>query len=155
MGSMPDVDEQNRRTDSPPRVRLLVHLAVLRRQGLLREWYDRRVLPGVDWSLEIHKGLEESRVILLLVSADFLASDYCYEVEVRRAIEKHACGEARVIPVLVRACEWEHARFAHLQVLPRSGMPVTSWPNRDEAWYDVVRGIRMAVHGLTAVAQEG
>ena len=71
---------------------------------------------------------------MLLVSADFLSSDYCYDVEMMRAMERHEGGEARVIPVIVRDCDWTTAPFAKLQALPKNGEAVRLWPDRDSAW---------------------
>ena len=84
-------------------------------------------------------------VVLLLVSADFLASDYCYDVEMKRALERRETGDVVVIPVILRPCDWTHAPFANFQALPRDGKAVTSWPNRDEAWTSVAQGIRAAL----------
>jgi serine/threonine protein kinase len=124
---------------------LLLHLAMMRRQGLVREWYDRRVDPGVDRLSTIEAELERSEAVVLLVSADFIASDTCYDVEMRRACEKHDVGEGVVIPVIVRMCEWSYAPFARFSALPTNGKAVTSWPNRDEAWFDVTCGIRTTI----------
>ena len=80
-------------------------------------------------------------MILLLVSADFLASDYCYDIEMKRALARHKAGEARVIPIIVRDCPWESALFAELQALPPNGKSVDLWENRDSAWKAVADGI--------------
>lgn len=82
--------------------KLETHLSLLQRQGLISIWHDRRIVPGTDWARTIDTHLEIASVILLLVSADFLASDYCYSLEMKRALERHAVGEARVVPILVR-----------------------------------------------------
>ena len=92
--------------------------------------------------------MEKADLILLLVSPAFLASDYCYDVETARALERHALGEARAIPVIVRPCDWASAPFADLQALPRDGQAVTTWANRDEAWLDVTRGLRGVIPDL-------
>ena len=85
---------------------------------------------------------------MLLVSADFLDSDYCYEVEMQRAMERHKADEARVIPVILRACDWQTAPFGKLQALPKNANPVTSWDNADEAFTNVAKGIRRVVEEL-------
>lgn len=79
------------------------------------------------------------------MSADFLASDYCYDVEMQRALARHQAGEAAVLPVILRACNWSRAPFAKLQALPRDAKPVKSWANRDDAWTNVAAGIETAV----------
>ena len=128
------------------------HLSILKRQGVIREWYDREITAGTDWKGQLDQHLNSSGVILLLVSADFLASDYCYDVEMTRALERHDQGEARVIPVLLRKVDgWQGAPFGKLQSLPTDGKPVTSWNDRDEAFADVARGIRRAVSELAVL----
>ena len=130
------------------------HLSILKRQGVIREWYDREITAGTDWKGQLDQHLNSSGVILLLVSADFLASDYCYDVEMTRALERHDQGEARVIPVLLRrSMAGKSAPFGKLQSLPTDGKPVTSWKIRDEAFADVARGIRQAVGQLAACSR--
>jgi len=124
------------------------HLTQFKREGLIADWHDRRIGAGSEWKEQIDRHLDSARVILLLVSADFLASDYCYDVEMRRALERHDAGEARVIPVILRAVDWQGAPFGKLQALPKDGKPVTTWSNRDAAYVDIARGIRQAVEGL-------
>jgi len=127
------------------------HLSTLKRQGVIRDWYDREITAGTDWKGQIDQHLNSAGVILLLVSADFLASDYRYDVEVTRALERHDQGEARVIPVILRPVDWKGAPFGKLQSLPTDGKPVTSWQIRDEAFADVARGIRRAVSELAVL----
>lgn len=92
--------------------------------------------------------MEASNIILLLVSADFLASDYCYCREMTRAMERHEAGQARVIPVILRHCDWHKAPFRKLLALPKDGKPIVSWPDHDEAFADVARQIRLVVEEL-------
>jgi hypothetical protein len=124
------------------------HLAILKRSGVIQSWYDRNIEAGTDWSKEIDDQINRADVILLLISADFLASDYCHEIEMKRALERDRSGEARVIPVILRAVDWAGAEFAQLQALPTDGRPVTSWSNTDEAFTDIAKGIRRAVENL-------
>jgi internalin A len=121
------------------------HLKLLQRQGLISTWYDRKIAPGAEWAGQIDRNLEAADVILLLVSADFIASDYCYDLEMKRALERHEQGSARVIPVILRDVDWQSAPFGKLQALPKNGTPVTLWPVKDSAWKDVAVGIRKAV----------
>jgi hypothetical protein len=136
--------------DEQLRKQLENHLTMLRRQGVIRCWSDRMISAGREWEGQIDQKLERAQVILLLVSADFLASDYCYDVEMRRALERHEAGTVRVIPVILRACDWSGAPFGKLKALPKDAVAVTSWPNQDEAFTDVAKGIRMAVEELRA-----
>jgi len=126
------------------------HLTLLQRQGVISTWHDRRIGVGTEWAGQIDEHLNTARAILLLVSAAFLASDYCYDKEMGRALERHEAGAAWVIPIILRPVDWKDAPFAKLQVLPRDGRPVTTWTNRDAAWRDVARGIREAVEALGA-----
>lgn len=121
------------------------HLSVLRRTGVIAPWHDRRITAGREWEHEIDKHLEEAQVILLLVSADFLASDYCWGVEMKRALAKHDAGLARVIPIMIRPVDFfVGVPFAHLQALPQDAKPITEWNNQDAAWADVAKGVRVA-----------
>lgn len=137
--------------DEALRDELAVHLAMLKREGTISEWHDRRIGAGQEWAGEIDANLEAAHTILLLVSPDFLASDYCYDIEVRAAMRRHEAGEARVIPVILRPCDWSRAPFSKLQGLPKDAKPVTLWPNRDEAFLDVAKGIRRVAEEMVAV----
>ena len=129
------------------------HLSMLKRQGLIDGWHDRRILAGTDFAQEIDAKLEDANVVLLLVSASFLASDYCYGVEMKRALERHKAGEARVIPVIVRPCDWHSAPFGQLVAAPRDGKAITTWANVDEAYADVARQVREVVERLPAAGR--
>jgi MinD-like ATPase involved in chromosome partitioning or flagellar assembly len=128
--------------DERLRRELETHLKLLQRQEVIATWTDREIMPGQQWKDEIDENLESADIILLLVSADFVASDYCYDVEMKRALKRHDAGEARVIPIILREVHWRFAPFAKLQALPTLGKPVMDWNNRDEAWSDVAAGIR-------------
>ena len=139
--------------DEALRRKLETHLSLLQDQGVISGWHDRRIVAGTEWEGQIDQHLDSADVILLLVSADFLASRYCRDVEVARAMERHEAGTAWVIPVILRPVDWHTAPFGKPQALPRDGKPVTSWKSRDEAFTDIARGIREAVKGLTSGAQ--
>lgn len=136
-------------TDEDLRERLVKHLSLLKRQGVIADWSDRKIEEGYEWAGEIDYSLKTAQVILLLISSDFLASDYCYDVEMRRAMERHESGEARVVPVILRPCDWENAPFGKLQALPRGARPVTLWANYDEAFENIARHIREVCRKLT------
>ncbi len=127
------------------RDQLALHLELLHRNGLIASWHDGLVRAGQEWSPQILKNLELADLILLLVSADFIASDYCYNVEMRRALERHDEGTARVIPVLIRDVDWKDAPFGKLQALPKNSKPVRHWLHRDSAWRNVAEVIRATV----------
>lgn len=131
--------------DEDLRDRLETHLTMLKRQGFVEIWHDRRLKAGDDFADEISDELENAHVILLLVSPDFLASKYCYDIEMRRALERHKLGEARVIPIILRHCDWHSAPFGGLLAAPKDGRPVVSWPDLDEAFLDITNAIRAAL----------
>ena len=139
--------------DDDLRAKLEKHLKLLERQGLVRTWHDRRILPGGTWAGEIDANLEAANIVLLLVSADFIASDYCWEVETRRAMERHEAGDACVIPVILRPCEWQEAPFGKLQALPKDAKPVVTWAVQDEAWLDVAQGVRKVIEDQVELSQ--
>lgn len=134
--------------DEDLRDELETHLKIFERRGLIESWHDRRIPPGTEWKGQIDASLERAHLILLLVSADFIASDYCYDVEMRRALKRHDAGAARVIPIIVRDCKWQCAPFNQLQALPKDGRAVRLWPDRDSAWRDVAEGIERALEEL-------
>jgi hypothetical protein len=134
--------------DSSFRDELETHLAVLIRERSLNLWSSRLIEPGMEWDSEIRKHLARSQVVLLLVSPDFIASQYSWEEELRYAIKRHEEGRARVIPIIIRPCDWSSTQLKILQALPTQGKPVTSWSDRDAAWNDVTTGIRLVVEGL-------
>src|SRR4051794_37931256 len=103
------------REDGALREKLEKQLAILRRQGLIATWHDRMITAGREWAGLIAAELEAADIILLLVSPDFLASDYIDEVELKRALERHEAGAARVVPVILRDCLWRYSAFAKLQ----------------------------------------
>jgi tetratricopeptide (TPR) repeat protein len=131
--------------DGKLREKLDNHLSLMERQGLIKEWHDRDISAGDDWATEIDENLDSARLILLLVSDDFMASDYCYSVEMERALERHERGEARVIPVILRPVDWESSPFGKLQALPKDGKPVVEWRPRDRAFKDIAQGIRKII----------
>ena len=137
--------------DEDLRKALEKHLSLLQRSGLIESWHDRRISAGDEWEDEINEHVRSAQVILLLISADFLASDYCYGTELKIALERHARREAIVVPIILRPVDWSSASFAYLQALPRDARPVTSWPDRDEALADVARGIRVMLSHVPGI----
>ena len=119
------------------------HLRPLQRQGLITLWNDRNISAGTDWAQEIAKQLNSAQIILLLISPDFIDSDYCYSVEMQRAMTRHEQKQAQVIPIILRPVYWHNAPFGKLHALPTDAKPVTSanWKTWDEAFFDVAEGI--------------
>ena len=133
--------------DEELRDQLEKHLTMLKRQGVIETFHDRRIPAGNEIDSSISAELEQADVILLLVSPDFLASAYCYDIEMQRALQRHGLGEARVIPVILRHCDWHSAPFGKLMATPRDGKPVRAFPDLDEAFLQVAQAIRQAVAG--------
>jgi TIR domain len=127
-------------------------LSLLKRQGVVETWHDRRIEAGQDFAAEIDRHIETDDIILLLVSSDFLSSDYCYEIELKRAMERHEAGDAIVIPVILRACDWHGAPFGKLNATPPDGKPITQFPDRDQAMLEVAKAVRVAVARLKPAA---
>lgn len=130
------------------------HLALMKKSDEVSTWSDRKIIPGQEWDKEISENLESADIIIFLVSADFIASDYCFDIEVKRAMERHETGAAVVVPVLVRVCDWKATPFSKLQSLPKDTNPIKKWVDEDEAWLDVVNGIRKAAEKITSIKSD-
>ncbi len=139
--------------DEALRDELQGHLKILERRGLLAPWHDRRINAGEDWAQRIDENLRQAELVLLLVSKDFIESDYIMGTELGAAMARHAQHETVVVPILVRAVDLDpddadELPFLKLQGLPTDLKPVTSWPNRDEAWTNVAKGLRVTVKAI-------
>lgn len=121
---------------------LVEHLTTLRRNKIISEWNDRQIVAGQDWKGQISQNLEEAQLILFLVSSTFLASEYCFDVEFGRALEKHKEGTAELIPIIIRQCDWTTTNLGPFQGLPKDAQAITSWPDADAAWMSVIDGIK-------------
>jgi hypothetical protein len=139
--------------DEEMRNELEVHLSMLKRSGLVRAWHDRRITAGKDLDREVSEHLESADVILLLLSPHFLASDYCYETEAKRALELHDQGKAVVIPIILQPCDWLESPFRKLRASPRDGKPIAKFPNVNDAFLQVTQDIRDAAKSLGKTAE--
>ncbi len=117
---------------------LATHLAALEREGAIATWEENPINAGSDRLTIINQQLAEADIILLLISADYIASDYHYNGELQQAIQRHATGQVRVIPILLRPVDWQNTILGQLQPLPKNAKPITSWHHKDEAFLDVV-----------------
>jgi hypothetical protein len=124
------------------------HLVLYDRTGQIRKWWDRKLFPGTPLDGAITNYLSSSDIILLFVSASFLASDYCYDVEMKQALHQHAEGRSVVVPVILRHCGWQSAPFGGLLALPTDGRPLAAWPDRDEAAKNIADGVMRIVSEL-------
>uniref|UniRef100_UPI0040477B6C NACHT domain-containing protein n=1 Tax=Shewanella baltica TaxID=62322 RepID=UPI0040477B6C len=118
------------------------HLTMLKRSNVISVWHDRKILPAEDWKDQIDTNLENADIIIFLVSSSFLASDYCYDKEVKRAMERQEQGSAQIISVIVRPCDWSNCDFSRFQAVPKDALPITSWSDKDTAWLDAISGIK-------------
>lgn len=144
------------RSDTDACLELVGHLSLLERQGLVRTWYDAKLRPGEDWGQAIHHRMQAANVILLLISKNFLASDFCFGLELQQAMLRHARGETVVIPLMLSPCDVSGAPFMKLQALPSDARPVTTWANQDEAWEQIVTQLRNLISSvqIRSAAQE-
>lgn len=120
------------------------HLASLKHQGLVEIWHDRLIDAGDDWAQAIDANITTADVILLLISSDFIASRYCFELEAAEAMRRHAAGEAVVIPVILRPCDWHSLPFGKLQAATKDGRPVVKFQTLDDGFLEVVQAIKKA-----------
>jgi len=138
--------------DEALRDQLEKHLSALKRSGLIDTWHDRKIVAGEPLDATVLVQLEAADVVLLLVSADFIGSDYCVGREMARALERHADGSCVVIPVILRACDWKVTQLGDLLAAPKDGRPVMQWPDRDEAFLDVTQSVRKALEKIRRTA---
>ncbi|WP_438768075.1 toll/interleukin-1 receptor domain-containing protein [Kushneria sp. TE3] len=143
---MPSIFFSYSHADEAMRDQLEKHLSVLKRQGVIDTWHDRQIDAGQELDGRISDHVENDDIILLLVSPDFLNSDYCYDVEMSRAMRRHELGEAVVIPVILRPCSWSGAPFGKIMATPKDGLPISRWPDQDEAFLDVTNSITRVVN---------
>ena len=127
-------------------------LKSLIRNGLVSEWTDHDIVPGAPWEEEIFQAMDAAEIILLLISVDFLASDYVFEKELPRAVELYKAGQTKVIPIILRPCDWEDTLVGQMKVqaLPKEAKPVVKWDNSDESYLDILRGLKRTIQDLRA-----
>jgi internalin A len=133
------------KSDKEYLLNLKKQLKIFERQKLIEVWDDSKIQAGEEWDVAIKRELNVADIIILLVSSDFLATDYIWNIEMKMAIERHQKGQTTVIPIIVRSCQWESAPFGILNALPEKGVPVDKWENVDDAWSQVVSKIRQLV----------
>lgn len=138
--------------DEMHRQALANHLRALEREGLIVVWHDRYITGGREWAGAIDDALASADIVLLLISSDFVGSDYCHDVELKDAIRLHDAGQARVVPVILRSCDWTHLPFARFNALPPDGLPVVEAPFPDQRYSAVVEGLRSIVAELLPAA---
>ncbi|MCF6431081.1 toll/interleukin-1 receptor domain-containing protein [Leisingera sp. MMG026] len=136
--------------------RLHVHLKNLTRDGQIETWYDRDILAGSELDAEIEREMEAANLFLLMISPDFIASDYCVEREMKRALERHAAGSARVVPIIVEECDWKAmGELRLLKAVPTDGKAISGWANPNTAYLNVVQELRRIIEAENAPAPIG
>ncbi len=140
--------------DEELRNELANHLRILERQGVISSWHDRKIGAGTEWANQIDDNLREADIILLLISSYFIASDYCYDIELELAMKRYEAGEALVVPIILRPVDWSGASFGKLQAFPKDAKAITTWDNQHEAFVNVTKGIRQAARLLLEQRQQ-
>lgn len=137
--------------------RLHKHLAMLQREGDLNAWSDHKLLAGSKLDSEISAILEKSGLFLALVSPDYLASRYCYENEFQYALKLAEAGKIRIVPIILEPCDWRESPFTQFMALPKDGKPISEWTNQNNAYLDVVTGLRRILQApaVEATSQHG
>src|SRR6185503_6359404 len=133
------------RKDKNSLLKLKTSLSPLERNNSIRLWCDGEIVPGEDWQNEIRDAIDRSEIILLLVSANSIASDYFYKKEVANAMERHNKKESKVIPVILKPCGWRDSFLKNLQALPKNGKPIILWNRVDEAYQSIYEGLKLAI----------
>ena len=136
--------------DEAMKIQLDRNLIMLKRSDKINVWQDRQILAGMEWDDAIAKELASADIILLLISVDFNNSQYIWDKELKIAMERQEKNEARVIPVILRTCDWADMPYAKLQALPTGAKPISSFTDKDEAYTDVAKNIRMVVDYMIA-----
>jgi hypothetical protein len=140
--------------DEELRQQLDKHLASLKRQKVIEAWHDRKIEAGMDWAKQIDNNLNKADIILLLISPDFIFSNYCSEIEMEQAIKRHEAGEAIVVPIILEPCDWSWFPFSKYQAFPKNAKPISTWTNANEAFLDVIQGIRTVAERLFEQRQQ-
>lgn len=147
------------RKDENYKDQLLTHLSTLQRNGIIDAWTDRKIKPGEKWDKSIKKELRECEVVLFLISADFMASEYIHATEVKISLERQEQGKVHIIPIILRPCSWKDVPvLGELQALPKDAEPLDTWTNIDKGWVNVVEGIKTIIQDKvkpTASKQKG
>ena len=140
--------------DEGLKTELLKQLGPLRWDSHIKVWHDKLVEPGSPWALDIDSHIRTASLVLLLVSADFLSSEYCYSIEMKQALQRHDSGSAVVVPIILRSCDWQASPLGKLQALPADGRPIVNWPDKDQALASVAQAIRARVEHMTGGVEQ-
>jgi len=126
----------------------------LERQELIESWSDNEILPGMDWDDEIKSQLADADVIIFLISPDFIASEYIHKVELKNAVKRHNESEVIIIPVVIRPCDFSSLEIKKFQALPKGAKPISKWEDKDDAWLDVLQGIKKVINNIDKILKK-
>ena len=126
--------------------KLETHLASLKRQNTIESWHDRKIIAGTVIENEVNENIYLADLILFLISSDFIASDYCYSKEVDLAIKLYKRNKIKIIPIIIRDCDWKELPFGNLLALPKDGIPIANWENEDTAFLNIIEGIKKIIN---------
>jgi len=126
-------------------VQLLNELTI---NGLLEEWSDQKLTPGLKWDKEIKRKLEESQIVLFLITESFFQSDYINDVEIKNTIDRYNKNEVLIVPIILDECNFKCSALKEYQALPKNAQPISSWNSEIEAWLDVIAGLKRSIDYL-------
>jgi hypothetical protein len=126
------------------------HLSQLQRDKIITTWTDRDIDTGAPLNPTIAAALTKSKLFLALLSPDYLASHYCYDVEFNKAQERQDKGDLIIVPIIIEPCDWLNSPFSQLKAVPRDGKPISTWDNRNTAFLDVIQNLRRLATAATA-----
>lgn len=132
--------------------RLKVHLAQMKRDGLITEWTDEEIHAGGSLNNTISDALTSSKLFLALLSPDYIASNYCYNKEFETAQRMQEVGEIIIVPIIVEPCDWQGTPFGNLKALPKDGKAVSEWTNANNAFLNVIEELRRLTTLLKSTA---
>ncbi|HNL06763.1 MAG TPA: TIR domain-containing protein [Chitinophagales bacterium] len=124
---------------------LRTHLSPMVKNNKIRPWDDTDLMAGDAWDKAIRTRLNQADIILLLLSSDFLATEYIWENELQPALERHKAGTVQLVPIILRPCNWQESPIAFLNALPQKGKPISAYQDRDEAWLEVVTALQKII----------
>lgn len=140
--------------DRESRKKLSDYLAPLRQKNKIVEWYDRDIEPGTNWNNEINDKINSADLIFFLISAEFLASEYSFSVEVELAFNRLKNKGVKIVPILIKPCLWDQSRFSELQIIPRDAKPISSWTSPEDAYYQVAEEVKNLINAILANPQK-
>ncbi len=129
-------------------------LTAYERKGELVVWQDTMIVPGQKWEPEILRKLEEAEIIVLLLSNDFIKSDYCMVKAFEIAKRRDATGECVIVPIVVRACPFKKLDLGEIQAIYPNGKAIKQHRDRDVAWLEVTKELDRVIERMKQFRRE-